>query len=876
MKKLLLFTLLWLYLTVAYSAPFRFLPHKITQPDGEIIECYVSGDEYYNWIHDKDGYTIIQAPDGYYYYANSDNSKIIPSKYRVNKVNPELLGIKPWVKISKSEYLKRKKRYDLPEDVKATGPNRAPHSGTLNNIVVYIRFSDDAEITTTRQTYDNLMSNTTGYSLKSYFTEISYGNLTINSTHYPACANPTTTNVSYQDSHERNYFRPYNATTNTIGYKTDQESTQREHQLLYDAITWINANSPINADLNIDGDNDGKVDNVCFMIKGNSDGWSDLLWAHRWVLYTKTININGKRVYDYTFQPENQVEAYVLCHEMFHALGAPDLYHYNEETFNPVGPWDLMESGRGHMGAYMKWKYANAKWITTIPEITTSGTYTLNPLASATNNCYKIASPNSDKEFFVVEYRKKEGTFESFIPTSGLLVYRINSDFDGNADFDNISTFDEVYIFRPNGTTSVNGNITTAAFSSGSGRTSINDVSSNPKSFLSNGLPGGLDISNVTSAGNTISFNVYIPNLQKPTNFIVTGTSTNQIDLSWNLNTNNNDVLIAYSSSGLIGAPAKGTGYSVGSSIPGGGTVIYSGNSTSFSHQSLDAGKNYTYRIWSKNSANEYSAGVTAVGATLCGAPTLPIVEGFNSSELSPCWSVATIAIGETQEEPASISVVSSSQYPTATSFEGGYMVKFNSALCGSGNVMRLISPEFSTTGLSQAYVFFNWYRSSEWPSYSDNMIVQWSTDGVSWNSGTTFNRYNSFAGWIQQSYSLPSQALNEPKLRIGFLFTSQYGYNCYLDNVRITTSPTEVEDNHIGYFKIYPNPSNGLFTYSFPEPFSKMLIEVYDITGRRVEMRNYNSSADNTIDLQGLRKGIYLLKIQIDGKNMNRKVIIE
>ena len=67
-----------------------------------------------------------------------------------------------------------------------------------------------------------------------------------------------------------------------------------------------------------------------------------------------------------------------------------------------------MESGTGHMGAYMKWKYANAKWVTSIPEITVSGTYTLNPLTSSTNNCYKIASPYSDKEFFILEYRKKD------------------------------------------------------------------------------------------------------------------------------------------------------------------------------------------------------------------------------------------------------------------------------------------------------------------------------------------------------------------------------------------------------------------------------------------------------------------------------------
>ncbi len=278
---------------------------------------------------------------------------------------------------------------------------KAPHSGTLNNLVIYIRFNGENEITTTRQVYDNKLNPETGNTLKAFYNEVSYNKLTISSTHYPACATPVTANASYEDSHSRIYFQPYNASTNPIGYNGSAERGSREHQLLVDAVTWINTNSAISPSLNIDTDSDGYVDNVCFMIKGNAGEWAELLWAHRWVLYSQNVYINGKRVFDYTFQPENQVSVRTLCHEMFHALGAPDLYHYDDITdMVPVGAWDIMESGGGHMGAYMKYKYADQEWITDIPEITTAGSYTLNPLTSSTNNCYKIASPNSASEFF--------------------------------------------------------------------------------------------------------------------------------------------------------------------------------------------------------------------------------------------------------------------------------------------------------------------------------------------------------------------------------------------------------------------------------------------------------------------------------------------
>ncbi len=643
MKKYVLLLLFVAFFTSLFAAPFKFLPHKITQPNGKVINCFVSGDEFFNWIHDKDGYTIIQAPDGYFYYAIREDNKIVASSYKVNKVDPEKTELKKWLKISKTEYKKRVESFKIPA-LKSTGPSYAPHTGTMNNIVIYIRFLGDTEIATTRNTYDDKLNPTSGNSLKAYYQEVSYNNLTISSTHYPACAEPSTTNASYEDSHERDYFRPYNETTNTIGYNNDTEKREREHQLLVNAVNWINAYHPVDAALDVDADGDDRVDNVCFMIKGNSDGWNDLLWAHRWALYSHNVNINGKRVYDYTFQPENQVNVRTLCHEMFHALGAPDLYHYDDEglDLSPVGRWDIMEHGGGHMGAYMKWKYANGEWISSIPEITSSGTYTLNPLTTATNNCFKIASPNSASEFFVVEYRQGSGTFESQIPGDGIIVYRINDNFDGNAHFDNSNVFDEVYVYRPNGTTTVDGEINDAFYSSVSGRIAIDDAS-NPSSFLHDGSSGGLSISNITSAGATISFDVYISSVESPQNFTATASSTSQIDLSWTLNSTNENVLLAWSVDGTFGVPEKGTSYSVNDQLPGGGTILYTGNNTTYNHSSLTASTYYYYKIWSVSGSNEYSSGVSAMEATFCEEQAIPIEEGFNGSEISACWTVDVI-----------------------------------------------------------------------------------------------------------------------------------------------------------------------------------------------------------------------------------------
>jgi M6 family metalloprotease-like protein/uncharacterized protein (TIGR02145 family) len=599
----LLFTL-----TLVKAAYFENLPYTIKQPDGTTIDCFVTGDEFYNWIHDVNGYTIIQAPDGYFYYAEQDGDLVKPSKYLVNSVDPASVGLSKWIKISKPEFERRKSERDR-YLVGITEPEYAPQTGTFNNLVIYIRFSDESEFTVTRQTYDNSFNPESGVSLKSYFKEVSYNNLTISSTHYPAC-NPAT-NLSFQDSHPRAYFQPYNESTNPIGYTNDTELTEREHQLLADAVNWININSPVPGTINLDGDLDGRVDNVCFIVRGNSGGWAELLWAHRWSLYSQTVYINGKRVYGYTFQPENQVAVKTLCHEMFHALGSPDLYHYNNQgVINPVGYWDLMEYGGGHMLTYMKWKYSNYNWIASIPEITTSGTYTLNPVTSSVNNCFKIASPYSTDEYFIAEYRNKSGTFETNIPGSGLIVYRVDTRLNGNA----YGPPDEVYVYRPDGTPTTNGTPNNAYFSSAAGRTAINDAT-NPSSFLQNGGVGGLDISNVTSAGTTISFHVSFPTPCTPptnqaTSLTFSDITTSTMTAGWNRGNGDAVLVLAREGGPVTTGPVNGETYSgnevfgYGSQIGEGNFVVYNGGGASISVSGLKESTVYYFALYEYTNGN--------------------------------------------------------------------------------------------------------------------------------------------------------------------------------------------------------------------------------------------------------------------------------
>ncbi|NOZ34376.1 MAG: T9SS type A sorting domain-containing protein, partial [Chlorobi bacterium] len=108
-----------------------------------------------------------------------------------------------------------------------------------------------------------------------------------------------------------------------------------------------------------------------------------------------------------------------------------------------------------------------------------------------------------------------------------------------------------------------------------------------------------------------------------PENLSASGISFSEIDLSWNLNTESDNVLLAWSSDGTFGTPVDGTAYNSGDVIPGGGTVLSSGNQTSYSHTSLNASTQYFYKVWSNINGTSYSPGVTDNAKTFVAESTL-------------------------------------------------------------------------------------------------------------------------------------------------------------------------------------------------------------------------------------------------------------
>ncbi|MCD4827505.1 MAG: DUF5011 domain-containing protein [Acholeplasmataceae bacterium] len=337
----------------------------------------------------------------------------------------------------------------------------------LGNLVVFIRFADETDFVAPHNFsyYDDLFNGHTS-SLRDYYLEVSNNTFEIDTIF------PSTDLIYYTDEHVRAYYQPYHMLTNPIGYTDENESSLREYALLSNAIYWLDDAELIDDSVILDYNFDGQVDVVTFLISGQVDEWSNLIWPHQYAFYdslssydefyTTAPSINGDYVFDYTFQligDEIEESTYfnlgVFAHEMFHVISATDLYHYySDDGFSSVGNWDIMDhtsSIPSHMLLYMKSYYGG--WAQDEFEVSVDGTYNLNVSTSLENNLIIIDLGYSN-EYLYIEYRKQTGTYEVNIPDDGVIIYRVDKDYEGEGNVDGYYSLsdaglDEVFVFRP-------------------------------------------------------------------------------------------------------------------------------------------------------------------------------------------------------------------------------------------------------------------------------------------------------------------------------------------------------------------------------------------------------------------------------------------
>ncbi|MCL2042180.1 MAG: leucine-rich repeat protein, partial [Bacteroidales bacterium] len=495
-KNLILLIAFFAFTCTVFANYVEKLPVTETQPDGTVLHLFVTGDEFYKRVYDADGYTLLKNPKGWVVYATLDHDKLVATEYIYGQIDPKSVGLVANIDISTDQKLEL--RNNALKNAPQTEPTRSAtvRTGTFNNIVVFITFPtadllDVETFTYTMAEIEELFNGTTpGSSLFSYYRDISGDEFHVETTFFPTSTDPTK--------------EPYVAPLPRAAY-TDENPWQGP-ALLTDALESVQDD--------IAAMFPGGVDNICYIIQGEPEYWNYFLWSAGGP-YMKIM--------------EGDLNRGTLVHEMYHCLGAPDLYVYPPDApptpIVPVGSWDPMAAQTAPPQsslAYITDVSGNFISDAQIEEITGTGTYTLYDSWDRDEDrtvVYTIPSPTStENEFFVLEYRRKSGgtlsaVYESGTPNEGIVITRINPNVNGNANSD--GTYANpfgVYVYRQGGTYYNNGNLNNACFKS-DGLTSFSDISL-PTAFLSNNLPGlgGIVIDNFSAAGGEyMTFGVTFP-----------------------------------------------------------------------------------------------------------------------------------------------------------------------------------------------------------------------------------------------------------------------------------------------------------------------------------------------------------------------------
>ncbi|MBI9069432.1 MAG: S8 family serine peptidase [Salinivirgaceae bacterium] len=177
-----------------------------------------------------------------------------------------------------------------------------------------------------------------------------------------------------------------------------------------------------------------------------------------------------------------------------------------------------------------------------------------------------------------------------------------------------------------------------------------NNVDPFEKIIISNPTPGvkyTIQISHKGTLAVNQNFSLIISGIDgsSPNSLSAVSNNPNQIDLSWNSNNNNDDVMVAWSSDGIFGDPINQTTYNVADAIPNGGTILYKGEASLFNHSSLTENTHYYYKMWSVLPSGDYSAGVysdeTTIKSTPSNYPTLFVAGTPTGTTIPLTWTDA-------------------------------------------------------------------------------------------------------------------------------------------------------------------------------------------------------------------------------------------
>lgn len=448
-----LFSLIFVFLFCALTADAAKAtgtPRVVTQPDGSTLVIRTLGDERRHWTQTMDGVMLARVGKAYYIADISADGIITSSGILAHNIDKRSAAESALVK--KQNTMPFFKTMNPGIGVTSRAGNsgfprskRCPHTGRVRIPVIMVDFQDQP-FKLSKDVFANYYNGTEaheystetlydGYSsVRRFFYDASHGNFDPQFDLYGV----------YRLKHNHDYYG---------------DKYGRLDEVFSEAISLANQDIDFSQ---YDSNNDGNVDLLYILYAGTSannsaygdednDIWPSCSYGLNYRADGKAINIIGvsneltARAADSPTGKDIRAGIGVMCHEMSHGLGLPDLYwtqaapidSHGLEDWNNCGPedYDLMDGGENigisiWPATYAAWEKEAMDWIT-VEELNEPQSVTIYPLNDARGKAYKVVNPSDHREYYMIENLQRTGWNRYLFLSEtnrypGLLVYHIN------------------------------------------------------------------------------------------------------------------------------------------------------------------------------------------------------------------------------------------------------------------------------------------------------------------------------------------------------------------------------------------------------------------------------------------------------------------
>ncbi len=494
---------------------YRGEEFAFTQPDGTEIRLRCWGDQHHAVFETPDGFTVVRNPTtGYYEYGvlSDDQTELLPTGARADRADarppdlPRSLRITreaakakafgaygaPGRKRRWEERLERRRqmwRAALASAIPYAPPTHET-TGDYVGLCLLIDFPDVPAQIPQNEVLD--FCNTQGYSgsgnngsVYDYFLDMSNGRLKYTNAvtaYYPA-------------AHPRAYY-------------TDESVPQptRARELIREALAHLIAQGYDFDQLSADYGGYVYALNV-YYAGPRVNNWARGLWPHSYHLGEPFELAPGRLAFDYQITDMgNELALATFCHENGHMIcDFPDLYDYGYQS-GGAGIYCLMcwggpdRKNPTQVCAYLKYK---AGWAGSVTSIASG----MEAVISADQDDFFIYAKDP-REYFIIENRQASGR-DASLPCSGLAIWHADEEGSNNREQMTSLLHYECALEQADGQFDLERTISNAGdeddLFSASTKDEFGDATT-PNSRWWDGSPSGLEIRDISAAGETMTF----------------------------------------------------------------------------------------------------------------------------------------------------------------------------------------------------------------------------------------------------------------------------------------------------------------------------------------------------------------------------------